>query len=95
MSTARGGYVDTQIAHLVFARFGATREKQGSANSPLTQRETQIVLLISEGFGNFDIAEQLNIGLGTVKGHVREILEKLSASDRTQAAVAALRRGLI
>lgn len=90
-----GAYFDPQIAHLVLARFGTTREAQRSTNSPLSPRETQIVRLISEGIGNFDIAEQLNIGLGTVKGHIREILEKLSASDRTQAAVEALRRGII
>jgi two-component system, NarL family, response regulator LiaR len=35
------------------------------------------------------------LGLGTVKGHIRDILEKMSANDRTQAAVLALRRGLI
>jgi len=90
-----GAYFDPQIAHLVLARFGATRDAQRSATSPLSLRETQIVRLISEGIGNFDIAEQLHIGLGTVKGHIREILEKLSASDRTQAAVEALRRGYI
>ena len=37
----------------------------------------------------------LHIGLGTVKGHIRDILEKLSAADRTQAAVTALRKGYI
>ena len=42
-----------------------------------------------------DIAAQLYLGLGTVKGHVRDILEKLSANDRTQAAVNAYRRGLL
>ena len=49
----------------------------------------------TEGRGNAEIATALFIGLGTVKGHIRDILEKLAAADRTQAAVTALRRGLI
>jgi DNA-binding NarL/FixJ family response regulator len=51
--------------------------------------------MIAEGRGNAEIATALFIGLGTVKGHIRDILEKLAAADRTQAAVKALRRGLI
>ena len=51
--------------------------------------------MIADGQGNSEIAKTLYIGLGTVKGHIRSILEKLSASDRTQAAVVALRRGFI
>jgi DNA-binding NarL/FixJ family response regulator len=51
--------------------------------------------MISEGRGNAEIAEALFIGLGTVKGHIRDILEKLAVADRTQAAVLALRRGFI
>ena len=51
--------------------------------------------LIADGIGNIEIGERLHIGLGTVKGHIRDILEKLSAADRTQAAVNALRRGYL
>lgn len=87
-----GAYFDPQIAHIVLARF--TRpEKKTSEPSPLTARELEILKLIAEGKGNLEIAERLFIGLGTVKGHIRDILEKLSAADRTQAAVLALRRG--
>ncbi len=89
-----GAYFDPQIAHVVLARLaGGTPPK--SADSPLTPRETQILRLIADGAGNNEIAERLAIGLGTVKGHIRDILEKLAASDRTQAAVVALRRGYI
>ena len=72
---------------------GAPRGPVGE--SPLTPRETEVVRLIADGRGNSEIAKALNIGLGTVKGHVRDILEKLAAADRAQAAVTALRRGLI
>ncbi|HVR45038.1 MAG TPA: response regulator transcription factor [Candidatus Binatia bacterium] len=89
-----GAYFDPMIAHVVLGRFSATRSNDARP-SPLTQRETEILRLISDGRANSEIAESLHIGLGTVKGHIRDILEKLSASDRTQAAVVALRKGYI
>jgi NarL family two-component system response regulator LiaR len=94
IASESGAYFDPQIAHLVLARL-ASGEPAKSANSPLTARETDVLRLIAEGVGNAEIAQRLNIGLGTVKGHIRDILEKLAASDRTQAAVLALRRGFI
>lgn len=88
-----GAYFDPGIAHVVLGRFS---ERAGDRrDSPLTPRETEILRLISEGSANTEIAARLHIGLGTVKGHIRDILEKLSAADRTQAAVAALRKGYI
>jgi two-component system, NarL family, response regulator LiaR len=89
-----GAYFDPKIAHLVLARF-STAAKGAPQSSPLTPRETEILRLISDGRANTEIAETLHIGLGTVKGHIRDILEKLSAADRTQAAVTALRKGYI
>ena len=89
-----GAYFDPKIAHLVLQRFSTTA-KGGTSTSPLTPRETEILLLISDGNANAEIAETLHIGLGTVNGHIRDILEKLSAADRTQAAVTALRKGYI
>ena len=88
-----GAYFDPQIAHIVLSRFAAT--PSAATSSPLTPRESEILRLIAGGNGNAEIAETLHIGLGTVKGHIRDILEKLSAADRTQAAVTALRRGYI
>jgi two-component system, NarL family, response regulator LiaR len=89
-----GAYFDPRIAHVVLARFSGARLSDAHV-SPLTSRETEILRLISDGRANSEIAESLYIGLGTVKGHIRDILEKLSASDRTQAAVVALRKGYI
>lgn len=62
---------------------------------PLTERELEILACIVSGCSNAQIAEQLFVTVGTVKTHVRNILNKLGASDRTQAAVRALRSGLI
>jgi DNA-binding NarL/FixJ family response regulator len=90
---AGGAYFDPRIAGVVLRRVvspGAAPER-----SPLTPRETDVLKLIAEGIGNAEIAERLNLGLGTVKGHVADILEKLQASDRAHAAVTAFRRGLI
>ncbi|UZQ53470.1 response regulator transcription factor [Trichothermofontia sichuanensis B231] len=62
---------------------------------PLTERELEVLELIVAGCSNAEIAEKLYITVGTVKTHVRSILNKLCASDRTQAAVRALRSGLV
>ncbi|MGB3695353.1 MAG: response regulator transcription factor [Spirulinaceae cyanobacterium] len=62
---------------------------------PLTERELEVLQLIVEGCSNAEIAEKLFITVGTVKTHVRNILNKLCADDRTQAAVRALRSGLV
>lgn len=64
-------------------------------NAPLTARELEILALIVAGYSNAQIAERLYITIGTVKTHVRNILNKLSVDDRTQAAVLALRSGLV
>ncbi len=61
----------------------------------LTERELEVLQLIVEGCSNAVIAERLFITVGTVKTHVRNILNKLCADDRTQAAVRALRSGLV
>ncbi len=93
-AAADGGvYFDPHVASAVMRHLGAARVDV--TNSPLTKRETDVLRMIADGRGNGEIAVGLSIGLGTVKGHIRDILEKLAAADRTQAAVVALRRGLI
>lgn len=64
-------------------------------SDPLTDRELEVLELIVAGCNNAQIAEQLFITVGTVKTHVRNILNKLCVDDRTQAAVQALRSGLV
>jgi len=90
-----GAYFDPNIAHVVLRALGSAKLPAPPQESPLTPRELEILRLIADGTGNQEIADRLHLGLGTVKGHIRDILEKMSASDRTQAAVLALRRGLI
>ncbi|HVW87657.1 MAG TPA: response regulator transcription factor [Bryobacteraceae bacterium] len=64
-------------------------------NSELTERELQILNLIVKGLSNRGIAESLGITEATVKWHVNILLSRLNVSDRTQAAVAALQRGIV
>lgn len=65
------------------------------AADPLTAREREVLELMVAGCTNIVIAERLFITVGTVKTHVRNILAKLCAHDRTEAAVKALRSGMI
>lgn len=62
---------------------------------PLTGRELEVLELIVEGCDNATIAKRLFLTVGTVKTHVRGILSKLCVDDRTQAAVRALRSGIV
>ncbi|MEB3279193.1 MAG: response regulator transcription factor [Lyngbya sp.] len=62
---------------------------------PLTERELEVLELIVAGCSNAEISEKLYVTVGTVKTHVRSILNKLCVEDRTQAAVRALRSGLV
>ncbi len=62
---------------------------------PLTQRETEVLRLVVEGKSNQEIAESLVISESTVKNHLRNILGKLHLRNRIQAAVYAVRQGLV
>lgn len=61
----------------------------------LSAREVDVLRLLAKGFGNKEIANELNIAEVTVKLHVSHMLEKLDVKDRTQAATVALQRGII
>jgi len=64
-------------------------------NSDLSAREREVLNLIVKGRSNKDIARELGITEATVKCHVGVILMRLNVTDRTQAAIAALQRGLV
>ncbi len=65
-----------------------------SLQDALTEREIDVLRLLSRGASNLQIAEQLNITVNTVKVHLHNILEKLQVENRTQAAAYAVRSGL-
>jgi two-component system, NarL family, response regulator LiaR len=62
---------------------------------PLTRREQQVLDLIAQGHSNKRIAAELGISEKTVKAHVGQVLAKLDVADRTQAALLAVRQGLV
>jgi DNA-binding NarL/FixJ family response regulator len=111
MTHLGNAWIDPAIANTVLKqmRKSAPNRQQGTTaiksiepeyeqvleSYPLTERELEILSLIVSGSSNADIAEKLYITVGTVKTHVRNILNKLCADDRTQAAVRALRSGLV
>ena len=99
--TIRNGesIIDRQILRDSLRALSATTKVTSSPDSfdipSLTEQELRILTLIAEGLTNSDIAEVLTVSPNTVKTHVRNIFVKLGVSDRTQAAIWAIRRGLV
>jgi DNA-binding NarL/FixJ family response regulator len=83
---AGGRYVDPTVAPILAARM---------SHRSLTSRELEVLRLVAKGLGNKEIAASLNIAEVTVKLHVSHVFEKLEVKDRTEAATAALQRGII
>ncbi len=73
----------------------ATPRLAGDVEVPLTQRESEVLRQLAHGLTNKEIALALHISYETVKEHVQHILRKIGVSDRTQAAVWAVRKGLV
>ncbi len=71
------------------------RRRRMDDQSPLTQREMQVIRHIANGLKNREIGQSLEISVETVKEHVQNILRKLKVNDRTQAAVMALKKDWI
>lgn len=91
--------VDHEFLQSVLRNIDETNEPQGQSamelRDSLTPREMDVLQLLVEGFTNSAIADALGLSSGTVKGYVQTILRKLGATDRTQAAVIAIRGGLV
>jgi two-component system, NarL family, response regulator len=68
---------------------------QRLSNPELSERELAVLRSMAQGMSNAEIASALSIGEGTVKSHVNRILNKLDVSDRTQAVIVAVKRGIV
>ena len=79
----------------VIASHVAAHLAEHVCDEDLTEREVEVLRHIAEGNRNRDIAEKLFISEETVKVHVKHIMDKLGAADRTQAVAIAVRRGII
>ncbi len=89
-------YVDPSVAGRLFAHVaGGAPIPTSPLLDALTDRERQILGLLGRGLSNAGIAEHLHVAEGTVRNHVSAILSKLDVADRTQAALLALRLGLV
>jgi DNA-binding NarL/FixJ family response regulator len=73
----------------------ATLHGPSGLMEPLSEREHEVLVMLAQGIPNKAIADKLNIAEGTVKNHVSNILGKLQAENRTQAADIARKRGLV
>ncbi len=89
-------YVDPGVAGKLFAQIASNpAPARTSVAETLSDREHEVLRLLARGLNNADIAERLHLSEGTVRNYVSAILAKLEVSDRTQAAVLALRYGLV
>ena len=84
-----------RVAARLIKQFSRGEPDRRSIFTELTEREVEVLTLIARGFTNQKIAEELVITIGTVKGHVSNILSKLHLADRTQAAVFAWQEGIV
>jgi DNA-binding NarL/FixJ family response regulator len=87
--------LDPSVTQRIFQEVRkAAREEEASAFSALTQQEKHVLLLVSEGKTNREIAKALFLGEGTVRNYVSSILSKLGVSNRAEAAAYAVEHNL-
>ncbi len=90
---AGGALVEPSVARKVLAEFARLAHPARAADAglaePLSTREREILVLLSKGLSNREIASRLSLAEGTVKNHITTILQKLGVEDRTQAALRA------
>lgn len=91
--------IHPSVASKILAEFSLLAQKKGKKPSwedhDLTEREITVLRLVADGKTNKEIANSLNLSEKTVKNHVRNIFHKLQVYDRTQAAILAIRKGII
>ncbi len=91
-------WFDPSISHIVLKAATTTQSYEDTpkkTNYNLTTREVQILKLITEGYSNTDIANELVISINTTKAHVASILQKLEVDDRLQAALKAIKNKIV
>lgn len=89
-------YIDPDVAGKVLSGYSNNAAKKPLPTKfNLTEREKDVLNLLAKGLSNADIAEQLYLTEGTVRNYTSDIFRKLGVSDRTQAAVLALRYGMV
>ncbi len=94
---AGGAYLYAPLAQALLAAKRAATWQQEALPDPekLTEREMDVLKLMTSGISNHEIADALRLGDGTVRNHVSNILSKLGVSDRTKAVLYALQKRLV
>jgi len=91
--------INPSVASKILAEFSLLAQKKGKKRArlehDLSEREITVLRLVKDGKANKEIAKSLDLSVKTVKNHVRNIFHKLQVYDRTQAAILAIRKGLI
>lgn len=89
-------FVDPSVAGKILAMAAGTMPRPVESSAPdIRPREKQILLLIARGLSNADIAAELYLSEGTVRNYASALFNRIGVTDRTQAAIAALRYGII
>lgn len=86
--------IHRSVKQMMMERFKGLSEYKSRYRDILTDREIEIIKLISVGLSNKEIANELNFSLGTIKNNISKILEKLQMSDRMQIAIFAIENGI-
>jgi len=89
------GIRSVHTGHRYIAANVAVRLAEHIGDENLTERELQVLRLIQNGYRNKQVADQLFVAESTVNFHIKNIVDKLQANDRTHAVVIAMRRGLL
>lgn len=87
--------IDSQLLRRLFSEMAKQRSVEKMPEDRLSRQEQDVLRLITEGETNREIADELGYKPATVKDYVQRIIQKLQVSDRTQAAVKAVRTGLV
>jgi len=89
-------FVDPSVAGKLLAMASGTMPRPTASSAPqIRPREKQILILIARGLSNADIASELFLSEGTVRNYASALFNRIGVTDRTQAAIAALRYGII
>jgi NarL family two-component system response regulator LiaR len=88
-------YIDPEVGGKLILEVGRSKSAAGNFPVDLTPRELEILKLLAHGLGNAEIAGRLHLAPGTVRNYVSAVLAKLEVTDRTQAALLAVKYGLL
>ena len=100
----RAAWIDSAIARVVLSSIqnendiqtqNSKSQKEANKKYGLTKKELEVLSLIVDGLSNQEISEKLVVSISTTKAHVHNILQKLYLTDRTKAAIVALKEGLV